>query len=130
MTVYISKKASRNFTQIPNTWLRDPDMTLKARGLLAYIYSHAEGYRLTTEQMIHETASGRDAIKAALRELEELGYLARSRERGGHGRFVGIEYILCDDCGMPPHHGLWRDHHKPPSTDFPPMENPQLRTPP
>lgn len=80
-----------NFTIIDNCWLRDPRLSLKAKGLLAYIASHRAGYRLTTDQMIEESRDGRDSIRAGLSELAEAGYLARVAVREA-GRISHYDY--------------------------------------
>lgn len=82
------------FTIIENAWLRDPRLTWKAKGLLAYIASHAAGHRLTREQMLAEGADGKDALISGLMELEERGYLVRRRVRGEGGKITGTDYLL------------------------------------
>lgn len=82
------------FTIIENAWLRDPRLSWKAKGLLAYIASHAPGHRLTRDQMLAEGADGKDALISGLMELEERGYLARRRVRGEGGKITGTDYTL------------------------------------
>jgi hypothetical protein len=82
------------FTIIDNDWLRDPRITWKAKGLLAYIASHAVGHVLRTEQIIAEGADSRDAIRSGLRELEEAGYLTRVQQRGEGGKITSTDYHL------------------------------------
>lgn len=83
-----------SFTIIDNNWLRDPRLSWKAKGLLAYIASHAAGHTLRTEQIQAEGADSRDAIRSGLRELEEAGYLTRVQQRGEGGRIVSTDFIL------------------------------------
>ena len=47
MSVERGALPTAGFTIVPNEWLRDPRISWKAKGLLAYIASHQEGYRLT-----------------------------------------------------------------------------------
>lgn len=84
-------------------WLRDPKLSFKAKGLLAYLMSHAEGYRLTATQIIAETTDGRDAVRAALRELETQGYIHRSQRRGPNGRLGEATYVVGPVAGKPVH---------------------------
>lgn len=77
----INQSASKEFTQIPNELLRNPDLTFKAKGLLSLLLSNKKGwhsYIATIKQMSYE---GEDAIRSALKELEQAGYLIRLRYR-------------------------------------------------
>jgi hypothetical protein len=85
-----------SFTIISNAWLRDPRLSWKAKGLLAYIASHSAGHTLTTEQIIAEGTDGRDAVRAGLVELEAAGYLRRIVLRDQQGRAAGTDFELCD----------------------------------
>jgi hypothetical protein len=84
------------FTIIANDWVRDPEMKLKARGLLVYIASHRIGYKLTVAQMVAECADGKDAVYGAIGELKTLGYLRAVRRRGDGGVLGEVDYELVD----------------------------------
>jgi hypothetical protein len=96
MAVYRGSLPQDRFTSIANDWVRDKRMKLKARGLLVYIASHKEGYRLTVAQMIAECADGRDAVYAAIKELKNLGDLRAVQGRGQGGLLTEVDYELCD----------------------------------
>ena len=74
------------FTQIPNSWVRDSRLTLKARGLLTLLMSHSPGWSVSINSLILENLEGRDSLKAAVAELEEFGYLKREQARAS-GKF-------------------------------------------
>jgi len=69
------------FTQIPNTWIRDKRLTLKAKGLLAQLLSHSDGWQVSVYGLSIANNCGRDSIRTAVKELEECGYLVRSQKR-------------------------------------------------
>lgn len=84
-----------NFVSVPNAWARDHRLDYAAKGMLAYILSHAPGYRLTMEQMIDESTSGRDAVRRILRDLERVGYLERTKVRDPQtGKQLGYDFAL------------------------------------
>lgn len=83
-----------SFTIIDNRWLRDSGLSWKAKGLLSYIASHAPGHQLTMEQIFAEGTDGPDAVRSGLKELEEHGYLTRTRVHDGRGRTVGTDFEL------------------------------------
>jgi hypothetical protein len=79
-----------HFTQIPNHWVRDNRLSLKARGLLTMLMSHRPGWSLSINSIAKECREGKDAIRTAIAELEELGYLERSQinESGRYGEAI------------------------------------------
>lgn len=94
MAVLRGQVPADNFTIISNDWLRDRRLSWKAKGLLAYVVSHREGYALSVEQILSEGCDGRDAVRAGLRELEDAGYLTRQQRRGEGGRIVSTDYLI------------------------------------
>lgn len=97
------------FTQVPNAWARDERLSRKARGLLIEIMSHRVGWHVSVSGLQNAGTEGRDAIKSALVELKELGYLVVSQSRGDRGRFGEVEYELHDPAtgdGFSVHGGL------------------------
>lgn len=98
MSILRKKLAFENhFTQIPNTWLRDARLSWKARGLLAHLMSHRPGWEVTLESLASVGPDGITAIRAAVAELEECGYLKRERLRSPDGtRLAGVNYELMD----------------------------------
>lgn len=77
-----------HFTQIPNAWLRDQRLSLRAKGLLSQLLSHTDGWSVTISHLADVNGCGRDAIRSAVRELEEAGYLTRSQARAEGGEFA------------------------------------------
>lgn len=77
----INHSVTKEFTQIPNDLLRNPDISGKAKALLCLLLSNKEGwysYITTLKQMMKE---GEDAIRSAIEELESHSYLMRIRYR-------------------------------------------------
>lgn len=102
-----------HYTQLPNRWARDGRLTLKARGLLAQLLSHRTGWRVSVSALVAVNPEGRDAIRGAILELEDHGYLSRTQAVDDEtGKFGGVEYVLADP---------WADK---PSTGEPSSENP------
>lgn len=84
-----------HFTIVPNAWLRDERLSWKARGLLAYLASHAEGFRVSQNLMMRAATDGRDSLLSGLAELEAAGYLVKAdRDREDGGRFASYDYRL------------------------------------
>lgn len=78
------------FTLIANSALENGNLTLKARGLLAYLLSRPEGWEFDSVRMAksqHAQKDGRDAIRAALTELVVAGYLERLKKQDEAGKW-------------------------------------------
>lgn len=89
--------AADHFTIVPNAWARDARLSFKARGLLTYLLSHREGWEITgVRELVKHASEGREAMTGAVRELEQHGYLIRSRARTENGRLSGIDYEVTD----------------------------------
>lgn len=94
----------RQYTQIEQKTLRDPRMSIKARGLLTYCLSFPDDWTFSIRHMTRSLPDGRQAIRTALAELVELGYAVRIKPRKQDGTIAGTEYII---------------HEKPQSTERP-----------
>ena len=77
------------FTLIANEVLKDAKLSLKAKGLYAYLFSKPDDWDFSSTRMATEMMEGRKTIMTTLRELEEKGYLDRIRL--GNGK---MEYTL------------------------------------
>lgn len=101
-----------NFTQLPNRWLRDPNLSMQAKGLLAYFMSHDYGFRLGFNQILRENRDGKHAIRSAIGELIAAGYLITERTTDARGYNAGLLYVLFDPQN--------------PKSENPTLENPTL----
>lgn len=79
------KKPNQGWAWIPNQILQNKDMSLKAKGLWAYLNSKPDGWTFSIDRIAAETADGRDAVRSAIHELEDSGLLTRTRRSVGTG---------------------------------------------
>lgn len=89
-------RAERNkgYTVMSNHHLRNKELTLKAKGLLSQMLSLPEDWDYTLAGLSHINREKIDAIREAIRELEKVGYIQRSRERDEKGRLRGADYVI------------------------------------
>ncbi|MFJ4469512.1 helix-turn-helix domain-containing protein [Streptomyces sp. NPDC089424] len=130
--------AGDHFTQISNALFRDARISLKAKGLFGLISTHSDGYGLTVGRIKKWCKEGKDAIRAALEELESHGYLEREQQHDDGGKFAGVVYRITD---MPAHlYELFgenapqlptkaRKSSSPPMSGFPATDNPAPENP-
>ncbi len=81
------------FTRIDNRTLEDERLSWGARGLLAYLLSRPDRWRIDRHQLASVARNGERAAWALLRELEQAGYLTRERGRGERGRLIWTHVV-------------------------------------
>lgn len=74
MAVIRTKKV-KNFTVISNDSLKERKMSNKAKGMLATMLSLPDTWKYSIAGLVAISKESRTAIKSALRELKEFGYL-------------------------------------------------------
>ncbi|MDX3226501.1 helix-turn-helix domain-containing protein [Streptomyces sp. ME19-01-6] len=84
----ISDYQPKRYTIIGDHLTQHHDLSLTAIGLGAHIQSLPDGAAVDIRTLAGKFHEGRDRIAAALRELEDHGYLKRVRERTPEGRIV------------------------------------------
>lgn len=82
----VRNSASTGFTQIPNQAVRDKRLSHKARGILAVLLSHKDGWQIDAHALADDSPDGRKAILSGLRELVDCGYIVYVNRRGSDGR--------------------------------------------
>jgi predicted transcriptional regulator len=92
----IYRHDSQPFAQVPNSAIRDPQISPNAFRLLAYLMSHKEGYELTYGQIERQTTLGRYAINEAIKVLTEKGWLRTERTKKDNGQFGPTSFHILD----------------------------------
>ena len=95
-----ARSAEGRYTQIMNAALQDERLSFRARGLMAHLLSLPPGTTINSVELAQHAKEGRDAIRKALAELEEFGYLRRTARRSSKGTFRA-NAVLCDDPDLP-----------------------------
>ena len=93
MAVFRVEKNS-GYTVMSNHHLRNRALSLKAKGLLSQMLSLPEDWDYTLQGLARINRESIDAIRQAIRELEQAGYIQRSRERDEKGRLRGADYVI------------------------------------
>ncbi|MEY8458617.1 conserved phage C-terminal domain-containing protein [Lactococcus ileimucosae] len=73
------KRAGDNFTILSNEFLRDENLSLKAKGLLSYILSLPDNWKIYFEEISNHHTDSAKAVRLAWKELEEHGYAKTTR---------------------------------------------------
>ena len=83
-----------NYTVMANYHLRDKRLSLKAKGLLSVMISLPAEWDYTLAGLAYISKEGVSAIRAAIQELEENGYVTRARLRNEAGQLGDTEYTI------------------------------------
>ena len=101
---------TRDYTVMSNHHLKNRSLSLKAKGLLSVMLSLPDEWDYTLRGLAAISREGVDAIREAIRELEDAGYIVRSRGRNEKGQLSGTEYVIYE--------------HPQQSADAPVLDNP------
>ena len=85
---------TRDYTVMSNHHLKKRSLSLKAKGLLSVMLSLPDEWDYTLRGLAAISKEGVDAIREAIRELEDAGYIVRSRGRNEKDQLSGTEYVI------------------------------------
>ncbi|MEE0094957.1 MAG: DUF6017 domain-containing protein [Oscillospiraceae bacterium] len=100
MAVFRVEK-TKDFTIMSNYHLRDKNLSLKAKGLLSQMLSLPEEWDYTLAGLAHINKESKDAIRSAVNELEQAGYITRRQTTTEGGRFGCNEYLIRERPVLP-----------------------------
>lgn len=95
----IRQQRRTTFTVVDNESIKDERLSLRAKGLHLVLLSKPDHWEFSSERLAAECREGRDAIRTALRELREAGYVLEVREQGNGGQwttYVEVNEVATD----------------------------------
>jgi len=96
----VTRIKNANYTTISNVFLRDKELSLKAKGLLATILSLPENWDFSIRGICATIKEGTTAVYSAIDELKERGYCKVVTNRNEKGMIVGNDYTFYEDPSM------------------------------
>ena len=96
----VTRIKNSNYTTISNVFLRDKELSLKAKGLLATILSLPENWDFSIKGICATIKEGTTAVYSAIDELKERGYCKVVTNRNEKGMIVGNDYTFYEDPSM------------------------------
>ena len=90
MVVRVNKNA--NYTVMSNYHLKDPHLSLKAKGLLSVVLSLPDDWQYSMSGFMAIAKEKESSISAALKELKENGYLIVTKKMPNQTNSGRIEY--------------------------------------
>lgn len=120
---------TRDYTVMSNHHLRDKSLSLKSKGLLSQMLSLPENWDYTLSGLSFINKESKDAIRTAIIELENAGYIIRRQTTDASGKFSGNEYIIHESPVPQKKPSLEKPLLENPTTDNPQAEKPLSENP-
>ena len=121
------------YTVMSNHHLRNNSLSLKAKGLLSQMLSLPENWDYTLSGLSVINRESKDAIRSAINELEQAGYILRRQTVDARGKFSTNEYIIYEQPQPRPSgddsDSSNGDMSGQPLLDYPLSENPTTEKP-
>lgn len=92
MAVFRVYKESGNFVTVHKSFVHDDNLSWKAKGILLYLLSRPDDWRIYETELNKHSSDGRDSLRTGIKELEEAGYIHRTRKRNEKGQLREYEY--------------------------------------
>lgn len=89
----IRVQKNRNYTVMSNVHLRDKRLSLKAKGLMSMLLSFPDDWVYTINGLVSVCKENVTAVKSALNELKEYGYLRVTKLNPNETESGRFEYI-------------------------------------
>jgi len=132
MSGVIKRKRKTNYTQVSNELLEDVNLSYKAKGIFAYLWSRfdLDDWTYNMSDIVKQSKEGKDSVLSGIKELEKYGYVERIPTRAAGAKFSGYDYVLDDrpSMGEETHGGLSatanpQSHRGLSATANPPLNN-------
>lgn len=96
------KKYNTGYTQVLNEVIYNKTISLRAKGLYAYLFSKPDEWQFHWEVMATEIQETKGQMYPAIKELIEAGYIMRKQAKSENGVFGGIIYEFLEPCAVSP----------------------------
>lgn len=82
------QKKRNNFVMLDKGFLEDNRLSYKAKGILAYLLSKPDNWKVIIKDLINHSSDGKKAIYSGLRELKQHGYYRKMPIRNEKGQRI------------------------------------------
>lgn len=96
------EKKQNEFTIMSTDFIKDKNLSLKAKGLMATILQFPDDWKLYLSDLKNRSKDGRDSTNSAIKELENAGYIKRNKQKKEFMQFAGYEYIVYESKTLNP----------------------------
>jgi len=94
------KNKHNPYVLVNKTLAQDPNLSAKEKGILFYVLSLPDDWRIFLKEMVNHFADGRDSIYSGFNSLIRKGYVKRGQMRDDKGHFLGYEYQVFESLEL------------------------------
>ena len=95
------RKSPNRFVVMDKTFLEDSRLSYKAKGILAYLLSKPDDWKVIVGNLVNYSADGKASVYAGLKELKECGYYEKVPIRNEQGtRIVRWESTIYENPSL------------------------------
>jgi hypothetical protein len=116
-TFRIQKDKENPYVMVNKVLINDETLSFKAKGILLYLLSKPDDWKVYESEISSHSKDKIDSVRSGVKELINAGYIKRTREQDGKGKFKGYIYNVFE---TPQNKELC------PLLDFPKTGNPTL----
>ncbi len=109
------KVKKTDFTVIDNNIFKNKKLSLKGKGMVCTMLSLPDNWNFSEEGLAELSKDSRVSVRSTLKELMELGYLVRKRNRDDKGKLRDTTYVIYEE-----------PMYQKPTLDKPTLEKPML----
>lgn len=88
------QKKRNNYVIIDKTFLEDSRLSFKAKGILAYLLSKPDEWKVIVKDLMNHSGDGRNSVYSGLKELQKFGYYEKKPVRDQKGKIVYWESVV------------------------------------
>ena len=93
----VSRRKTSKYTTISNVFLRDKNLSLKAKGFLTVIMALPDDWDFSIKGICSILKEGKSAIYGVVQELKENRYCKTTPSRDEKGLILGLDYMFYEE---------------------------------
>ena len=93
----VTRKKTSKYTTISNGFLRDKNLSLKAKGFLTVIMALPDDWDFSIKGICSVLKEGKTAIYGVIQELKENRYCKTTPNRNEKGLILGLDYVFYEE---------------------------------
>ena len=93
----VTRKKTSKYTTISNVFLRDKNLSLKAKGFLTVIMALPDDWDFSIKGICSVLKEGKTSVYSAVQELKENRYCKTTPSRDEKGLIIGLDYVFYEE---------------------------------
>ncbi len=94
MIIRVQKDKNNPYVIINKGFLNNKKMSWKAKGMLSYLLSLPDDWRINVSDLVNRSKDGEKATYSTIKELVENGYISKDQGREAGGAFGQVNYTV------------------------------------